>query len=111
MVWAETCSIGCGVAFCPFVRYYSAPDVYLLICNYGPGYDNLLLYYKSTSLHIVFLVLIKEMVKFMFIIVGGTSSKMFMIHPMKLEDTAVMTARMDMNVPTVVFVSVVRKLA
>lgn len=35
---------------------------------------------------------------------------MFMIHPMKLEDTAVMTARMDMNVLTVVFVSVVRKL-
>ena len=35
---------------------------------------------------------------------------MFMIHPMKLEDTAVMTAQMDTNVPTVVFVSVVRKL-
>ena len=35
---------------------------------------------------------------------------MFMIHPIKLEDTAVMIAQMDMNVPTVVFVSVVRKL-
>lgn len=38
MVWAETCSIGCGAAFCPSVRYYSAPNVYLLVCNYGPGY-------------------------------------------------------------------------
>ena len=37
IVWAQTCNIGCAVAYCPRPTGYAYKNIYLLVCNYAPG--------------------------------------------------------------------------
>ena len=37
LVWATTCSMGCGATYCSNLQGYPGGPALFLVCNYGPG--------------------------------------------------------------------------
>lgn len=38
VAWADTCSVGCGVAWCDQMYSANINWGHIVVCNYGPGY-------------------------------------------------------------------------